>query len=105
MTDRTLSILLISTTLVAILGYFLMPAAPHIAEVPKFVRTGYMFVFAAVPILLMMKLVSKLFPLGFRGESLLLNETMFSICHLLLTREAREEWRGYINEQKDREAA
>jgi hypothetical protein len=105
MTERTLSILLISSTLIALLGCFLMPAGPHFAEVPRFIRIGYMVVFGAVPILLMMKLISKLFPLGFKGERLSLNEGMFTICYVFLTKEAREEWRRYISEQKNKGAA
>lgn len=64
-----------------------------------------MFVFGAVSILLMMKLISKIFPLGFKEKPLSLNETMFKICYVLLTKEAREEWHSYISEQKNRGAA
>ncbi|MCK6405245.1 MAG: hypothetical protein L6Q60_04410 [Rhodocyclaceae bacterium] len=105
MTNKTLSTLLVLTALIAFLGYFLMPAGPRFAEVPQFVRTGYMFFFGALPVLLLMKLISKIFPQGFQHETVSLNETMFGIFFVFLTKEAREEWRGYIREQKKREAA
>lgn len=105
MTDRTLSILLVSTTLIALLGFLLFPSGPQFAEVPKFIRIGYMFFFGASPIFLMMKLISKLFPVAFKGESLALNEMMFGICYAFLTEESRAEWRGYIREQKQSKTA
>lgn len=105
MTDRTLSLLLVSATLIVFLGFFLFPSGPQFAEVPKFIRVGYVFFFGAAPLLLMMKLISKLFPSAFKQESLSLNEMMFGICYVFLSSEARSEWRGYINEKRNRESA
>lgn len=82
-----------------------MPSGSQFAEVPQFIRTGYMFFFGAAAVLFLMKLISKIVPLGFQRETVSLNETMFGICYVFLTKEAREEWRGYIREQKKREAA
>ena len=64
-----------------------------------------MFFFGVAPIFLMMKLISKIFPIAFKRQSLSLNEMMFGICYVFLTKEARTEWRSYINGTKKREAA
>ena len=69
---------------------------------PGYIRYGYAVAFSAAPILLMMKVVSRIFLMGLKGQSLASIEQWFMIFYALLTTEAREEWRSYINDQKNR---
>lgn len=100
MTERTTSILLISTVLIAILGVFLLPLRQGLGVISRFISTAYIVDIFAVWFFLFMKLTSKLAPLNFKWESLSRNENMFCIFYVFLTKEAREEWRGYISEKK-----
>lgn len=100
MTERTTSILLISTVLIAILGVFLLPLGQGLGVISRFFSTAYILDIFAVWFFLAVKLFSKLAPLNFKWESLSRNENMFCIFYVFLTKEAREEWRGYISEKK-----
>jgi len=66
---------------------------------------AYMANFFAVWFFVAMKVMSKMAPLNFKWESLSRNEDMFFFFYVFLTKEAKEEWRGYINEKKKNEAA
>jgi hypothetical protein len=105
MTERTASTLLISTVLIAILGAFVMPPSPIFGEFGRYVVIAYMANFFAVWFFVAMKVMSKIAPLNFKWESLSRNEDMFFFFYVFLTKEAKEEWRGYINEKKKNEAA
>ena len=74
---------------------------PEVA-LPGYVRYGYAVAFGAVPILLIMKMVSRIFLMELKGQPLSSIEQMFMIFYALLTKEAREEWRSYINDQKNK---
>lgn len=103
MTERTLSSLLRASILVVVLGFFLMKLAFTEAVIPGYIRYGYAIAFGAAPILLMMKVLSRFFLLGIKDQSLSMVEQMFMVLYVFLTKEARDEWRSYINEQKNKE--
>ncbi|MBS1140918.1 MAG: hypothetical protein H6R13_2371 [Proteobacteria bacterium] len=63
----------------------------------------FMAAYGAVPVLLMLKVISRLFLQGFKGQRLSFIENMFMLNYIFLTKEAREEWRSYIEEQKNKE--
>ncbi len=65
---------------------------------------AYMANFFAVWFFGAMKVISKMAPLNFKWESLSRNEDMFFFFYVFLTKEAKEEWRGYINEKKNEAA-
>ncbi|KAB2920674.1 MAG: hypothetical protein F9K30_15985 [Dechloromonas sp.] len=63
----------------------------------------FMAGFAAFPVLLMLKVISRFFLLGFKGQRLSFIENMFMLYRIFLTKEAREEWRSYMEELKREE--
>ncbi len=101
MTNRTTSILLASTVLIAILGVFLLPLGQGLGVVSRFISYAYVLDIFAVWFFLAVKLFSALAPLNFKWESLSRNENMFCFFYVFLTKEAREEWRGYISEKRN----
>jgi hypothetical protein len=101
MTNRTTSILLASTVLIAILGVFLLPLGQGLGVVSRFISYGYVLDIFAVWFFLAVKICSALAPLNFKWESLSRNENMFCFFYVFLTKEAREEWRGYIGDKKN----
>lgn len=100
MTERSTSFLLILTVLIAILGVFLLPLGQGLGVISRYIGTAYILDIFAVWFFLAVKLFSKLAPLNFKWESLSRNENMFCLFYVFLTKEAREEWRGYISEKK-----
>lgn len=105
MTERTLSGLLLATTLIVVIGFVLMKIVFPDVAMPGYIRYGYAVAFSAAPILLMMKGVSRVFLMGLKGQPLSSIEQMFMVFFVLLTKEAREEWRSYITDQKNKEAS
>lgn len=101
MTNRTTSILLASTILIAILGVFLLPLGQGLGVVSKLIGYTYVLDIFAVWFFFAVKVFSALTPLSFKWESLSRNENMFCFFYVFLTKEAREEWRGYISEKKN----
>jgi hypothetical protein len=104
MTERTLSRLLLATTLIVILGFVLMKIVFPDVAMPGYIRYGYAVAFGTAPILLVMKGVSRIFLMGLKGQPLSSIEQMFMVFYVLLTKEAREEWQSYITDQKNQEA-
>lgn len=105
MTERTLSALLRVTTLIVIIGFSLMQIVFPEVAMPGYIRYGYALAFGAAPILLMMKVVSRIFLIGLKGQPLSFIEQTFIFLYVLLTKEAREEWRSYINDQRNKGAS
>lgn len=60
----------------------------------------YMFVFGTTPLLLMMKVISRIFLTGLKDQPVSFLENLFTLYYFLLTKEARKEWADYIEEQK-----
>jgi len=102
MTERTLSILLRTSTLIAIIGFILMHIVFPDAVLPRYIVYAYAGVFGAVPILFIMTLVSRIFLLGLKEQPLSSIEQMYMIFYVFLTKEAREEWRNHIKERKNK---
>ena len=82
-----------------------MAPSPRFGEFGKYVEIAYMANFFAVWFFVAMKVMSKMAPLNFKWESLSRNEEMFFFFYVFLTKEAKEEWSGYINEKKKKEDA
>ena len=100
-TERTLSSLLLATTLIVISGFVLMKIVFPEVAMPGYIRYGYALAFGTAPILLIMKVVSRVFLIALKGQPLSSIEQTFLFLYVLLTKEAREEWRSYINEQRN----
>lgn len=87
----------------AIIGYIAIRTEILNGVIPKiYLQTILMAAFGAAPVLLMLKVISRLFLSGFKGQSLSFIEQMFSIYYIFLTIEARAEWRSYIEELKNK---
>lgn len=104
MTERTLSNLIRASLLLAVVGFVLIQTAWLDAVVPtRHLKIAFMVVYGTVPVLLMLKVISRLFLQGVKGQHLSFIENTFMFLYVFLTKEARAEWRSYINEQKNRE--
>lgn len=102
MTERTLSNLIRASLFVAVVGFISIQTSWLDGVIPmRYTKIFFMAAFGVVPVLLMLKLISRLFLSGFRGQPLSFIENMFMLFYILLTKEAREEWQSYIDEQKN----
>jgi len=102
-TERTLSRLIVASIVAAIICYIAIRTEFLGSVIPtSYLQKLFMTAFAATPFLLMLKVISRLFLSGFKGQSLLFIEHMFTIYYVFLTKEARAEWRSYIEEQKNK---
>jgi hypothetical protein len=101
-TNRIASILLVSTLLIAIVGGVLISPSSRFGEMGRIIHIAYIADLFAVFFFIVSKIASSLCPLNFKWESLSRNEEMFFVFNVFLTKEAREEWRGYINEKKQK---
>lgn len=79
--------------------YRLVFAAPM-----RYVKILFMTAFGVLPVLLMLKVISRFFLQGFKGQRLSFIENMFMLYYIVLTKEARDEWQSYIEEQKNKES-
>lgn len=105
MTERTLNNLIRVSLLIAVIGFISIQTAWLDGFVPmRYMKILFMVAFGAVPALLMLKVISRFFLQGFKGQRLSFIENMFMLYYIFLTKEAREEWRSYIKEQKKKES-
>lgn len=105
MTERTLNYLIRVTLFIAAIGFISIQTAWLDAVVPmRYMEILFMVAFGVLPILLIIKVVSRLFLEGFKGQRLSFIENMFSLYYVFLTKEARGQWRSYIEEQKKKES-
>ena len=101
MTERTLNNLIRASFLIAVIGFVSIQTAWLEGFIPmRFMEMLFMAAFGAVPTLLILKVISRFFLQGFKGQHLSFIENMFMLYYIFLTKEAREEWRSYIEEQK-----
>lgn len=101
MTERTLSNLIRASLFVAVVGFISIQTSWLDGVIPtRYAKIAFMTAYGVVPVLLMLKLISRLFLSGFKGQKLSFIENMFMLFYVLLTKEAREEWQSYIDEQK-----
>ncbi|MCM2289386.1 MAG: hypothetical protein NDI67_10185 [Sulfuritalea sp.] len=104
MTERTLSNLIRASLLMAVIGFISIQTAWLDSVVPtRFMKIVFMAAYGAVPVLLMLKVISRFFLQGFKGQRLSFIQNMFMLYYIFLTKEARDEWRSYIEEQKNKE--
>ncbi len=104
MTERALNNLIRVSFLIAVIGFISIQTAWLDTVVPvRYIKMLFMVAFGAVPALLILKVISRFFLQGFKGQRLSLIENMFMLYYIFLTKEAREEWRSYIEEQKKKE--
>jgi len=104
MTERTLNNLIRVSLVIALIGFTSIQTGWIDGFIPmRYMKILFMVAFGAVPTLLILKVISRFFLLGFKGQQLSFIENMFMLYYIFLTKEAREEWRTYIEEQKKKE--
>lgn len=104
MTERTLSNLIRVSLVIALIGFISIQTGWADGFVPmRYMKILFMVAFGAVPTLLILKVISRFFLQGFKGQQLSFIENMFMLYYIFLTKEAREEWRTYMEEQKKKE--
>lgn len=103
MSEKTLNFLIKSFLMIAVGGFFVISGS-QIANTAamKYVKYIFMVAFGITPVLLIIKMISRLFLSGFKGRPISFIENMFTIYYLVLTKEARKEWADYIEEQKQK---
>ena len=101
MSEKTLNFL-INLSLVITVGSFLTFTGNLIQDpvVIEYIKYVFMVGFGFTPLLLMLKIISRLFLSGFKGQSTSFIEGAFTFYRFLLTKEAKKEWADYIEEQK-----
>jgi len=101
MKDRTLSFLILFFCLLGIISYLFMGESIGLESDRRRV-VSYIFAvsFGAVPLLIIQKIVSRLFLSGLSRVRLSTLEGLFVFYYPFLTKEAREEWRACIEEKK-----
>lgn len=103
MSEKTLNLFIKIFFMVAVSCFFVMRGGLFSdPAILKFANYLFAIVFGITPVLLLIKIVSRLFLSGFKGRSIYFIENMFSIYYLMLTKEARKEWVDYIGKQKQR---
>ncbi|MDR0776508.1 MAG: hypothetical protein LBE81_07715 [Azonexus sp.] len=102
MKEKTLSFLILFFFILGIFSYFLMGENFGL-ELKQRHIAGYVFAvaFGATPFFIMLKIVSRIFlPSSFGNVRLSTLEGTFMLYYFFLTKEAREEWRAYIEKKK-----
>lgn len=101
MSEKSLNYLILVFLLITIGGYFVINSNQISNETTrKWIVYIYMFVFGTTPLLLMMKVISRIFLTGLKDQRVSFLENLFTLYYFLLTKEARKEWADYIEEQK-----
>ncbi len=104
MTERTLNNLIRASFLIAVIGFISIQTAWLDGVFPMhYMKMIFMVAFGAAPALLLLKVISRFFLQGFKGQRLSFIENMFMLYYIFLTKEAREEWRSYMEELKKNE--
>jgi len=100
-TEQTVSRLIVAS-IVTVIACAIAIQAEFLGDaIPKtYLQTLLMVAFCMAPLLIMIKIVSRLFLSGLKGKSVSFIETAFSFYYIFLTVEARAEWSCYIEEQK-----
>lgn len=101
MSEKSLNYLILIFFLITIGGAFVVSGNLIENEIAKkYIRYAYVIPFGITPLLLIAKIVSRLFLGALKGRPLSSIECWFAIYYLLLTKEARKEWIDYIEEEK-----
>ena len=101
MSEKTLNRLILLSALLTIAGFFIINGK-LIGNEAAMKYFGYVYVlpFAMTPLLLICKLVSRIFLEALKGQPISSMENYYLLYYLLLTKEARTEWAAYIDENK-----
>lgn len=101
MSEKSLNFLIKLFLAIAVVSFFIITGDYMQDEsAMEYMKYIFMVSFAVTPLLLMLKIISRLFLSGFKGRPVSFIESMFTIYYFLLTKEARKEWADYIEEQK-----
>lgn len=101
MSEKFLNILILVFFLLTVGGYFVISGNLIVdKEVMKLFRYIYMIPFGITPLLLIIKIVSRIFLIGLKDRPVSSIENLYAIYYFLLTKEAKKEWVNYIKEQK-----
>jgi hypothetical protein len=105
MAEKTLNSLIVTFLLITIGGFFIITKNLITNEVAmKYFGYIYTIPFSLTPLLLISKVVSSIFLIGLKDQPVSSLEKLYFFYYLLLTKEARKEWTGYIKEQKRKSA-
>lgn len=104
MREKTLSRLIVLAILLGVVSYIL-GHSELLSDTDLKIQFRYVFMwaFGVTPLLIMVKIVSRLSLEVLKGTRLSTLEGMFMVYYLFLSKEAREAWRSYIEEQKARQ--
>lgn len=103
MSERSLNLLIKFSMLITIGSFFSFTLGfINDATAIKYIKYVFMVGFCVTPLLLILKIISRLFLSGVKGQSVLFIESIYSAYYFLLTKEARKEWADYISEQKEK---
>jgi hypothetical protein len=101
MSENTLNRLILLSALLTIGGFFVISGNLIGNEAAmKYFRYLYVLPFSMTPLLLICKLVSRVFLEGLKGQPISSMEYYYVLFYLLLTKEARAEWVDFIEESK-----
>ena len=102
MSEKTLNRLIFLSALLTIGGFFVITGNLIRNDAAlKYFRYLYVLPFAMTPLLLISKLVSRIFLEGLKGQPISSMEYYYVFFYLLLTKEARTEWAGFIEASKN----
>ena len=104
MREKTLSRFIGLAILLGVVSYIL-GHSDLLSDADLKIQFRYVFMWAlgVTPLLIMVKIVSRLSLEALKGTRLSTLEGMFMLYYLFLSKEAREAWRAYIEEQKAKE--
>lgn len=103
MSEKTLNFLIKAFLLIAVGSLLVMSGETMVnSPVMKYVKYIFMIAFGLTPVLLIIKIISRIFLSGFKGRPISFIENMFTLYCFVLTKEARKEWADYIEDQKQK---
>jgi len=104
MREKTLSRLILLAILLGVVSYIL-GHSDLLSDTDLKIQFRYVFMwaFGVTPLLIMVKINSRLSLEILKGTRLSTLEGIFMVYYFFLSKEAREAWRSYIEEQKARE--
>jgi hypothetical protein len=101
MSEKTLTSLIKLAFLLTVLSFASFTWKPiDNIEIIAFSKSSFSFGIVVTFLLIMSKLLSILSLSVFKGQKLSFVESMFSVYYIILTKEARQKWLDYIEEQR-----
>jgi len=101
MSEKHLNFLILFFLLTAVSGAFIIIGDFFgNALAMKYIKYIFMVAFGVAPLLLVIKAMSRLLLHGIKGRPISFVQNTFALYYLVLTKEARKEWREYIEERK-----